>query len=417
MPSLDDLAKGNKLALDAIGLREHQVDRQKTDDLVARKEQAAKEAAGLFQQGDVQGAIARLAQENPEFIQQSLPQLEKMIPGIKDRISFEDEDAKLRAQAKWGQLPTEQAKARGSAAAKPIVKSIFNPKTGQTELYSVDPETGATTPVMLPNQGGAGAVTGFAPQFIRDPLTGNIIHAQPGTGGVNEVQAPSQVKNEQKLQEAVKRGTEEDPKSLYAKLNDKSQRSHFDSLSKDFMKDSKEDRDAVLNSTRIVQLLDEGKELNSDILRAFQNSFAKAFGERQLTERDVEPFGGEADVFSRLERYASMELTGQLPDEDRKFLSGLAQLMGKTGQRMLDQRAEPYAQKLATQTSLNTDQARKLLTQGSDFLNPSSSTKSQPPQTKTVMVKELGQQVRVGQKVKDKKTGKILIVQADGTMK
>jgi hypothetical protein len=88
MPSLDDLAKGNKLALDAIGLREHQVDRQKTDDLVARKEQAAKEAAGLFQQGDVQGAIARLAQENPEFIQQSLPQLEKMIPGIKDRISF-----------------------------------------------------------------------------------------------------------------------------------------------------------------------------------------------------------------------------------------------------------------------------------------------------------------------------------------
>lgn len=156
-------------------------------------------------------------------------------------------------------------------------------------------------------------------------------------------------------------GQEDSPREIFETLPPK-QRDKLDKTRKDFLQDTKDDRDAINSAAGIKTMLAAGKELNGDVVRAIQNQLARASGEKgAMTEKDVSPFGGRADVISRLKRYATIETVGQLPDSDRKFLSSLADVMEKKANDYVNRQSQVYSDNFATDTGLKSSQARKVI--------------------------------------------------------
>jgi hypothetical protein len=192
---------------------------------------------------------------------------------------------------------------------------------------------------------------------VIDPITKEVqLRSRQGGKLIDTIGGPQALPQDQQ--------PDFDPKLSYQSLNPK-ERTNYDKTFTDFQKDSKDDRAAFVAAAKIKQMLGAGKELNYDILRAFQNQFARASGEKGvMTENDVKPFGGRNDVLSRLERYFTYNSVGQIPEEDRQFLSSLSDAMQEANKTAVIHRADPYAKQVATNTKLNETQARNLLLQG-----------------------------------------------------
>jgi hypothetical protein len=124
-------------------------------------------------------------------------------------------------------------------------------------------------------------------------------------------------------------------------------------------KASKEATDGAENA---IALLDGGKEIGGDLIRAVQTMLAKSAGNSGvMTEQDVAGFNGRADVISRLERAKKSLTENKLPEGDRKFLKKYANAMKRAARRNMLQVADLYKTQLSDDLGINNDQAAGLL--------------------------------------------------------
>lgn len=216
---------------------------------------------------------------------------------------------------------------------------------GSVQLVGINPLTGE----IATNLGQAG----FAMQTRVDPYTGELIKINPSSGiGSGKVSSPQA----QVQEEAPKKVTFQD-------LNPKQRdfvRDRRDALKKDDI--VSQGREAASAAQNAKQMLSFGKAKGADIQRAVQNMLAKGTGERGvMTENDVAPFGGKQAVTDRLNRYLSMNISGKLPEEDRKFLTAFAGALEKAANRKIDQGTQSYIQEVSGDLSMSPEEAKSLL--------------------------------------------------------
>lgn len=244
-----------------------------------------------------------------------------------------------------------------TAKMKQQLKSSLFQKGGvdeQGNMLVFDPKLG----IMTPAKDEKGNLIKAADQMfqVKDPLTNQVNllsrRATPG-GGIN-------IKG--KIGAATEAtGQEESNYEIYNTLDDK-KRTKVDKTRDDFLKDTKDDRDAVVAAGGIKQMLAAGKEMNGDVLRAIQNQLARANGEKgTMTEGDVQGFGGKADVLSRIGRFLSMNAVGEMTDSDRTFLTKLSDVMERRANDYVNKQSEVYSDNITKVTGLDDRKARTLL--------------------------------------------------------
>ena len=236
--------------------------------------------------------------------------LNQRIPGINlgDDVSANDAMILIKAIGR----PSQQK-------AGQVVRT-FNPQTGQVELKVFDPTSMSLKPL--------GETAGFALQPRQDPRTGETIVVNPATG-----QKQSNITSPTPL--------EPDGIDLNRENLTTNQQKHLDDYRNKFLDDTKDDRSAINTAQGIKMTIQSGAEIGGDILRELQNQLARGSGEKgAMTDRDVAPFGGRQDLISRIKRASSMAATGQLPDEDREFLTQVANVMEKRAQQYVNNKAD-----------------------------------------------------------------------------
>lgn len=209
---------------------------------------------------------------------------------------------------------------------------LRDPVTGITSVKLVNKQTGEVKEEAL-------GEAGFAQQVRTNPRTGEVMVVNPGSGRTTgEITGPSAQTSEQASQKVPEVTNE----NLTAK-----QQANLLSVRKEFVADTKDERASLQASKSIRNLLSAGKALDGDIIRAVQNKFSIATGNKGATsENDVTPFGGRADIVSRVKRSANNWVNGQFTEDDRTFLNGLAAIMEKSSQLELQQSTKFYSNNL-----------------------------------------------------------------------
>jgi hypothetical protein len=345
---------------------------QKADAELGTRRQAQQQQSALLQAAP---ELARLAQSNdPESMKQAAAMLIQIKPELAEDPAIASLTKKFSAQTivddtgkmkvgafdpTTGQIKDTgfQAGSKGSDKGRFQSKRLYNPETGQVEEFTFDTLNGTMS-------AGSNGQAGFAGQFRTNPATGEIIGLNPA----NVSAAPKVVPGTGAipLSDAVPE-EQQNPKMLYGSLNPVQKKSYA-SVRDDFFKDTEAERSAVTSAQSAISKLQSGKEIGGDILRAVQNEFARANGEKGvMTDKDVEPFGGRQSVAAQLERIARFKSTGQMPEKDREFMQKYAAAMAKAAESKLDTKSAPFASQLATQTSLTAEQGKKLLVGGMNF--------------------------------------------------
>lgn len=294
------------------------------------REEVAKKAAQLFQSGDIKGAYAAMAAADPDHATQSFNQFQQLDPSSQGALQQAETVGQLEGQTAFGVNPRQM-----------LERSLES----REEAAKAKPQSGRGEEVFQ----------------VRDPLTDQVLLIKRGSGEVVKTLGSPQ----KLLQEDPEADPKDfDPKELFKSLNPK-QRKTYDTIQKDFMKDTADDRQAFVAAAKVQALLKGGKEIGNDIIRAVQNQLSTATGDRgSRTEMDVKPFGGRASVINRLERAISANASGKLPEGDRQFLLELSDVMANSNKQAVITRSSPFASQLATRSSLTEDQSRNLLLQG-----------------------------------------------------
>lgn len=309
MPTLQDLEYQHSVSKNAVAMSNDE-----------RKRAIVKQASDLYISGKPNEAIGLLGQVDPDAI-------------IK--------------------LSQEQLKPKNS---------IIQDENG---AYAVDQQYGQQPNVTkLDSVGGKSKAAGYGQTTfqVRDPITGEVQIRNRGTGQLVDIVGSPQTA----IQQGVSKPEDLDPGQTYNTLPP-TDRKKYQVLQEGYLKDSKDDRAAVQAAYRLQTMLQAGKDLNQDILRAFQNQFARATGEKGvMTEQDVAPFGGRQSALDRLQRFFEYQSTGQIPQEDRSFLDSLAKKVADANEDAVVRRAEPFVKQVQTQTGnkVSETQARNLLLQG-----------------------------------------------------
>ena len=238
----------------------------------------------------------------------------------------------------------------GSQSDKKLrFETIFNPQTGQSEIVGLDPITGET----VKNAG----VAGFAPMVATNPYTGDR--------GIISRSDPKAGKDFFTQREATGAGDSSEPASktyqVYAKLQPE-QRKFVNTQTDKYEKEVQESRSAVTSARTVRDILSSGRELKGDILRAIQNQLARATGEvGVMTDKDVAPFGGRADIVSQVNRTIQNLATGQLPESDRQFLMRFSTVLENAGQRVIQDKSGQYVERIRGRTNLPLEESKILL--------------------------------------------------------
>jgi hypothetical protein len=206
---------------------------------------------------------------------------------------------------------------------------IFNPETGQVETKLVDVITGQISDSV--------GVSGFSQVVRQDPQSKELIRFNPGTGQQGGfVTGPTKA-----VQTPVTEQEKSKEVDIDAGFLTTSNRESLNTAREKFMTDTKDDRDALQAAQSISEALAAGKAIGGDIIRLVQNKFARASGERgAMTENDVKPFGGRADILSRIEASYNRWVKGKFSDKDRDFLTKLSRVMEKRTAHDIEQRSE-----------------------------------------------------------------------------
>ncbi len=239
---------------------------------------------------------------------------------VKDKSAWDlSQMAKVLGKPSEGGRIFQQAKVR-------------NPITGITEIKLVNMATGE---VQENNIGAAG----FAAQVRIDPRTSEVMAVDPGSGKQSGTLTAPTPQSPEQASLAI---PEINMENLTAK-----QQTNLKDARKEFLDDTKDERASLQASRSIKELLASGKALDGDIMRAVQNKFSIATGNKGATsENDVTPFGGRQAILDRISRQMNFWIKGQFTEDDRKFLSGLAGIMERSSQRELDNSTKFFANNL-----------------------------------------------------------------------
>lgn len=279
------------------------------------------------------------------------------------------------------------------------VKNRFNPATGQVEQILLNTATGEIADT--------GGIAGFSIRDVKNERTGERDVFNPSLGRVTGSLTGATPQTEQQAADNIPEVTKDQLSAIKQK--------QVDNYRKEYIADTKDERASLQAARSIKELLAAGKELNGDIIRAVQNKFAIATGNKGATsENDVTPFGGRQSVLDRISRGATMWSQGQFNEGDREFLNSLAGIMENTSQKELKQSTQFFSNNLyndiksdpASKVSRITPaSAEKLL--GSDIYNEPTeevaapaATKAAPltPEDKADMVEVISK--RTGKKLK-----------------
>jgi hypothetical protein len=247
----------------------------------------------------------------------------------------------------WDLAQMQKVMGRPGAEGKQFQQTkIYNPQTGQVETKLVNVVTGEVRDPI--------GITGYSQVVRTDPQTKELIGFNPGTGQQRGLvtgpmkpipPAPTPERDEEGNVVEQQKGPKEidiDRGQLNAR-----QIEDLGKAREKFLEDSKDDRASLNASKSIKGLLETGKALDGDILRLIQNKFARASGEKgAMTEQDVAPYGGRQAVLDRINRQLKFWIKGQIPDDDRKFLSGLADAMSNRANEDIRLRSEFFTNNL-----------------------------------------------------------------------
>lgn len=130
-----------------------------------------------------------------------------------------------------------------------------------------------------------------------------------------------------------------------------------DSFNKDKQVIKAEERMASARTMR--DFLSENNPIGAEAAKRFA---ARASGEvGTLTDQDVSVFGGSRALLDRLEQTAQQLATGTLTENNRKFMSQLADTFEKAGQRDLQDRLNIYAKQGTKRTKMSEDEVKETI--------------------------------------------------------
>lgn len=352
---------------------------------------AAPELAKLIQSGDPESmrqAAATLTAIKPELA------ADPAFKSLADRFQLAtvtDETGRLKAGAfntATGEIKDTGFGGTIKQSGQPYSYQKVLDENGEAQTAVVDNSTGKIVSFL--------GKTAFAQQFRINPSTGEIVGLNPGN--TSQAAKPIAGTGATPLPTTSSGGIVSEPTSrqLFESLQPK-QKESYKKLRDDFYKDTEAERSAITSAQAAISKLQAGEEIGGDILRAIQNEFARSNGEKGvMTDKDVDPFGGRPSVAARLQRLAEYNSTGKMPKEDRVFMQEYAAAMARASQAKLDSKAIPFAEQIATQTPLTSDQAKSLISQGLDFTNRPQTAdealikmKGLSPQQKQVLYKSL----------------------------
>ena len=243
---------------------------------------------------------------------------------------FDYNDKTIKALEETGKIPLEgymnllekRRKQKDALGKKYQLTTTVDPTTNKVVQAVFDVETGKIVPTEM--------VRGFATQIRANPKTKELIGIQPGdVNQQTEITRPEQA--EKKSKEPIK---------LDRSLLTVSQNERVDKTREQFLSDTKDAREAYGEAASAKALIQSGKTIGGDIVRAIQNKLARATGERgAMTDRDVSSFGGQQAILDRLKRWASVTTFGELPESDRKFLTDFVNVMEKRSKDYLQERS------------------------------------------------------------------------------
>jgi len=130
-----------------------------------------------------------------------------------------------------------------------------------------------------------------------------------------------------------------------------------DSFNKDKQVVKAEERMASARTMR--DFLSENNPIGAEAAKRFA---ARASGEvGTLTDQDVSVFGGSRAVLDRLQQAAQELATGTLTENNKKFMSQLADTFEKAGQRDLEARLNIYAKQGTKRTKMSEDEVKETI--------------------------------------------------------
>lgn len=232
-----------------------------------------------------------------------------------------------------------------------LPQSETDPLTGQTTISAFSNRTGKLTPT--------GSIKGFAPKLDLNTRTGEKETFIPGLAksigstyaGATE-QSPEQA--DLLIPEVTMQQLPKNKQDQVLAVRDK------------FLADTKDERASLQASKSIQDLLAAGKAIDGDIMRAVQNKFSIATGNKGATsENDVTPFGGRQAILDRIQRQLGFWVKGEFTDDDRKFLSDLANVMKKSSENELQRSTEFFSNNLYKDLKADPNVKAKAMTQGS----------------------------------------------------
>lgn len=182
---------------------------------------------------------------------------------------------------------------------------------------------------------------------ITDPRTGEIMEVRPGVGVVGSVTPTKKV---------PKKG-EPEVDYTYDMLNP-NQKKTFAKIEDDFRKETEESREFSEILVNIEDLVD------SDIsaaIPAVKRQLARSVGKEVgvMTDRDVAAFSGDLSLMGALQRFAKMQATGKMTEEDKKQYRGIIEITKRNINKAMDSRAKYHSGRIkaripnATNRSIN----------------------------------------------------------------
>lgn len=241
----------------------------------------------------------------------------------KDALAGEGSKERLAAlKALVGKKGTTHAFQQAKKITKDGKTVIFDPNLGQY----IDPIS--KTPV------NSGELIPSYVRTVKDPLTGEIRELIPGEGiGQTVAGKPlGEVKPE-------------DQKEYKFNMLNSEQRKQFDKIENDYMKDVADSREFGEILVSIDELVD------SDIsaaIPAIKRQLARSVGKEVgvMTDKDVAAFSGDQSLMGALRRFAKLQTSGKMTEEDKRQYRGIIAIARRNIEKSMKNRGDYHINRL-----------------------------------------------------------------------
>ena len=222
-----------------------------------------------------------------------------------------------------------KAYAKGSTSTKPFQQSQY--VTTEGDPVTFDPNVNKYINALSGEDVKAGNVIRNYVKTVTDPLTGEVKEVRPGVGVVGTVagapkKAPTVV-------------SESDRKDYTYEMLNKEQRKGLTDARKEYLKDIDDSREFGEVLMNVKSLID------SDIsaaIPAIKRQLARSVGKEVgvMTDADVAAFSGDQSLVGALERFAKLQATGKMTDEDKSQFMEIVSIAEQNLDRGVENRAK-----------------------------------------------------------------------------